>query len=81
MHAFTAPGANMPDRGVQYNADAARRSGIAIENFFEEVFAEGQSLGSGEERRQDLERLRDARAVPGQELAVDQMYPPVAHCG
>jgi dienelactone hydrolase len=39
MHAFTAPGANMPDRGVQYNADAARRSGIAIENFFEEVFA------------------------------------------
>ena len=39
MHAFIAPGANMPDRGVQYNADAARRSGIAIENFFEEVFA------------------------------------------
>lgn len=39
MHAFTAPAANMPDRGVQYNADAARRSGIAIENFFEEVFA------------------------------------------
>ncbi len=39
MHAFTAPGANMPDRGVLYNADAARRSWITIENFFEEVFA------------------------------------------
>ena len=26
MHAFTAPGANLPDKGILYNADAARRA-------------------------------------------------------
>ena len=38
MHAFTVPGANMPDNGIQYNADADRRSWIAMKNFLEEIF-------------------------------------------
>ncbi len=39
MHAFTAPGANMPERGLQYSEPAARRSWQAMENFLAEVFA------------------------------------------
>jgi dienelactone hydrolase len=39
MHAFTAPGANNPAGGVQYNADADRRSWQAMTNFLGEVFA------------------------------------------
>lgn len=39
MHAFTAKEANMPERGMQYNADADRRSWVATLAFFEEVFA------------------------------------------
>lgn len=38
MHAFTAPGANMPDMGILYNAAADKRSWVAMKNFFEEVF-------------------------------------------
>lgn len=38
MHAFTAPGANMPDKGLLYNPDAARRAWIAVESFFKEIF-------------------------------------------
>ena len=38
LHAFTAPAANMPSMGVQYNADADRRSWQAMENFFAEIF-------------------------------------------
>lgn len=37
MHAFTAPGASMPERGLLYNPDAARRAWTATRNFFEEV--------------------------------------------
>jgi len=36
-HAFTNPHANAVDRGVLYNADAARRSSQAVENFLVEV--------------------------------------------
>ena len=39
MHAFTAPGANNPAGGVQYNATADRRSWQAMTNFLGEVFA------------------------------------------
>lgn len=39
MHAFTAVGANMPERGMQYNADADRRSWRATIGFLEEIFA------------------------------------------
>ena len=39
LHAFTAAGANAPEKGVKYNADAARRSWLATKNFFEEVLA------------------------------------------
>jgi dienelactone hydrolase len=38
MHAFTAPGANNPAGGVQYNPDADRRSWQAMTNFLAEVF-------------------------------------------
>lgn len=38
-HAFTAPGVNLPERGLMYNAAADRRSWIAMKNFFEEVLA------------------------------------------
>lgn len=31
------PGANMPDKGILYNPDAARRAWIATENFFKEI--------------------------------------------
>lgn len=37
MHAFSVPGANMPDNGIQYNADADRRSWTAMKNFLEEI--------------------------------------------
>ena len=37
-HAFTNPHANARDRGVLYNADAARRSSEAVENFLSEMF-------------------------------------------
>lgn len=36
MHAFTAPGMNMPERGMAYNADADRRSRQALANFLDE---------------------------------------------
>jgi dienelactone hydrolase len=39
MHAFTAVGANAPERGVAYNADADRRSWEATLSFFKEIFA------------------------------------------
>lgn len=39
MHAFTAPGANMPENGIQYNEAAARRSQMATKNFLQEVFS------------------------------------------
>jgi len=38
MHSFTAPGVNLPERGLMYNADAARRSWKATKNFLEDVF-------------------------------------------
>lgn len=37
MHAFTNPQANAPDIGALYNADADKRSWIAMENFLSEV--------------------------------------------
>jgi dienelactone hydrolase len=39
MHAFTAPQANNPAGGIQYSADADRRSWQAMTNFLGEVFA------------------------------------------
>ncbi|MCH9670392.1 MAG: dienelactone hydrolase family protein [Gammaproteobacteria bacterium] len=39
LHAFTDPQANRPDLGGLYNADADRRSWIAMENFLGEVLA------------------------------------------
>jgi dienelactone hydrolase len=39
MHAFTFEGANFPERGVRYDANAARRSWAATRAFLEEVFA------------------------------------------
>jgi dienelactone hydrolase len=41
MHAFTFPGADLPERGIQYHAAAAGRSWRAMVNFFEEVFTQG----------------------------------------
>lgn len=38
MHAFTAPSANMPERGLQYSEAATRRSWQATENFLGEIF-------------------------------------------
>ena len=38
MHAFTAVGANAPESGIQYNADADRRSRVAMMNFLQDVF-------------------------------------------
>lgn len=37
MHAFTYPGANLPQAGIQYDAAAARRSWAAMRSFLEEV--------------------------------------------
>lgn len=38
MHAFTMPAANAPERGLKYNAAAARRSWAAMEDFLKEIF-------------------------------------------
>ena len=38
MHAFTMPGVNAPERGLKYNAAAARRSWAAMEDFLKEIF-------------------------------------------
>ncbi len=39
LHAFTNSQANSPDFGMAYQADADRRSWLAMENFLTEVFA------------------------------------------
>jgi dienelactone hydrolase len=39
MHAFTMPDANMPQYGAEFNANANRRSWIAMQSFFAEIFA------------------------------------------
>ena len=39
VHAFTNPVANDPDFGTVYQADADRRSWLAMQNFFAEIFA------------------------------------------
>jgi dienelactone hydrolase len=39
LHAFTAEGVNAPERGVQYNVAADRRSWQAMENFLAEVLS------------------------------------------
>lgn len=39
VHAFTNPEANMPERGILYNASAEKRSWVAMQNFFAEIFA------------------------------------------
>jgi dienelactone hydrolase len=39
MHAFTNPVANNPSFGTVYQADADRRSWIAMKNFLEEIFS------------------------------------------
>lgn len=41
MHAFTFPGANLPEAGLQYNEAAARRSWSAMRAFLEEVLGSG----------------------------------------
>jgi dienelactone hydrolase len=38
-HAFTNPEANSPDHGLLYNANADRRSWVAMKNFLEEALA------------------------------------------
>ena len=40
MHAFTNPGASDPDGGKQYSEIVNRRSWIAMQNFFAELFGE-----------------------------------------
>jgi dienelactone hydrolase len=37
MHAFTAPGVDVPEMGLRYSAAADRRSWIAMKNLFEEI--------------------------------------------
>lgn len=39
MHAFTLPEAADPEHGANYNAPAARRSWVAMRDFFDEIFA------------------------------------------
>lgn len=39
MHAFTHPGANMPEHGLQYNATAARRAWTSLCGFLDEALA------------------------------------------
>lgn len=39
-HAFTNPGANMPEMGLMYNAAADKRSWQTLKNFLEELFGE-----------------------------------------
>lgn len=36
-HAFTNPGMNMPENGLQYNATADKRSWQSMQNFLSEV--------------------------------------------
>ncbi|NNC38760.1 MAG: carboxymethylenebutenolidase [Hyphomonadaceae bacterium] len=43
-HAFTVPDANMPDMGLQYNADSDRRSWASTLDLLSEVFA-GHGVG------------------------------------
>jgi dienelactone hydrolase len=38
MHAFTAEGANAPERGIKYDRHADRRSWAATVDFLREVF-------------------------------------------
>ena len=38
LHAFTRPGANDPERGIRYDANAERRSWRALEDFLDEIF-------------------------------------------
>ncbi len=38
VHAFTNPEANIPENGIVYDANADRRSWIAMRNFLEEIF-------------------------------------------
>ncbi len=39
MHAFTLPEADAPDHGAQYDKSAERRSWVAMQTFFDEIFA------------------------------------------
>jgi dienelactone hydrolase len=39
LHAFTSVGANAPESGVKYDANADRRSTKATDDFLAEVFA------------------------------------------
>ena len=39
LHAFTAKGANTPDRGIKYDANADKRSWRAMVDFFAEIFS------------------------------------------
>lgn len=39
VHAFTNPGANMPENGILYKESADKRSFVSMKNFFGEVFA------------------------------------------
>jgi dienelactone hydrolase len=39
VHAFTNPLANDPGFGTVYDSQADKRSWIAMQNFFEEIFA------------------------------------------
>ena len=39
MHAFTNPAANDPGFGTVYKLEADRRSWLAMQNFFAEIFA------------------------------------------
>ena len=39
MHAFTLPGANMPERGIAHNPISAERADLAMRNFLDEVLA------------------------------------------
>ena len=42
-HSFTNPGADQRGMdGLEYNADADRRSWAAMKQFFDEIFSEGQ---------------------------------------
>ena len=38
MHAFMAPFANAPERGIQYDAVVARRAWASLEDFLTETF-------------------------------------------
>lgn len=46
MHAFTADGLDAPERGMQFNADAARRSWVATVAFLDELFSMSQPTKS-----------------------------------